>query len=247
MLSLWSDSSKRFRENSAYVTGYVACSAVVAAVYRIANAAVAADVDKAAPPPWIAAFRLASLLWLAVGASLCAAAFFSMIGRRVDRPLWKCAGWQDGVRRFFLPWFIINLCQLMVIDMMLKLGEAGMQSALPSLFMLDLALQAFCLPVGVCIMYWGRLDWGQLPSALEPIYGQFLLTIPVLFIGLGQWILIDLRSAMIPTDTGLDILWMGLYDAVLDCITCFAFIMMWRVCMLHRDRSMEGGGNPFDF
>jgi hypothetical protein len=135
----------------------------------------------------------------------------------------------------------------MVIEMMVKLGEAGMHGSLPSLFMLDLALQAFCLPVGVCIMYWGRLDWSQLPAALEPIYGQFLLVIPVLFIGMGRWILIHSCDTIMPADRGLDILWLGLYDAVLDYITCFAFVMMWRVCMIHRDRSMEGGGNPFDF
>ncbi len=247
MLTLWSDSYKNLRENAAYATGYVACSAVVAAVVRIANAVVMALVDKEAPPAWIPVFRLVSLLWLAIGASLCAAAFFSLIGRRIDRPLWKCLGWRDGIRRFFLPWFILNLCQMMVIDLMVKLGEAGMQSALQSVIMLSLALQAFCLPLGACIMYWGRLDWGQIPSVLEPIYGQFLLVIPVLFIGLGQWFLGHLRIEIIPTDTGLDILWLGLYDVVLDFATCFAFVMMWRVCMIHRDRSMEGGGNPFDF
>ena len=247
MLTLWADSYRHFRENGRYVAGYVACSAVVAAVYRIANAAVAATIDKEAVPPWMPVFRLGSLLWLAAGAALCAAAFFSMIGRRVDRPLWRCSGWREGTRRFFLSWFILNLCQIMVIDMMIKVGEAGMHSALPSLFMLDLLLQAFCLPVGVCIMYWGRLDWGRLPSILGPVYGQFLLVVPVLFIGLGQWMLIDVRSAVIPSGAGMDILWLGMYDAALDCITCFAFVMMWRVCMLHRDHSMQNRGNPFDF
>jgi hypothetical protein len=247
LLSLWSDSYRHLRQNSAYAAGYVGCAAVVAAVYRGANAGIAAIFDKDAPPPWLPAFRLGSLLWLAVGAALCAAVFFSLIGRRVDRPLWKCSGWQDGVRRFFLAWFILNLCQIMVIDVMIKLNEAGMESSLPSLLMLDLVLRVFFLPVGACIMYWGRLDWAHLPGVLEPIYAQFLLVIPVLFIGFGQWILSYLGAEKIPTDTGLDILWIGLYDAVLDYISCFAFVMMWRVCMIHRDRSMEGGGNPFDF
>ncbi len=247
LLTLWADSYRHFRNNLRHATGYVAASAVVAAVFRLANVAVAAVIDKDAPPLWLPFFRLASLVWLAAGAALCAAAFFSMIGRQMDRPLWRCSGWQDGVRRFFLPWFILNLCQIMVIDMMIKVGEAGMHNVLPSLFMLDLALQAFCLPVGVCVMYGGRLDWARLPESLEPIYRQFLLVIPVLFLGLGQWLLIDLRGDLIATDAGLDILWLGLYDAVLDGITCYAFIMMWRVCMLHRDRSMENHGNPFDF
>ena len=247
MLTLWADTYKRMRENAKYAAGYVACSAVVTAVYRIADAVVSPMIDKESPPSWLPAFRMLSLLWLAAGAAVCAAAFFSLIGRRVDRPLWRCAGWQDGVRRFFLPWFILNLCQIMVIDMMVKAGETEMQSILPTLFMMDLVLQALCIPLGTCIMYWGRLDWRRLPSALAPIYGQFLLVIPVFFIALAQWILIDARGAIIPAETGLNILWLGLYDAVLDAITCFAFIMMWRVCMLQRDRSMEHRGNPFDF
>ena len=123
VLTLWADSSKRLRENAGYAAGSVVCSAAVAAVFRVANASVEAMIDKEPPPPWMPAFRLVSLLWLAVGASVCAAAFFSMIGRRVDRPLWKCPGWQDGVRRFFLPWFIVNLCQIMIIDMMMKLAD----------------------------------------------------------------------------------------------------------------------------
>jgi hypothetical protein len=247
VLSLWSDSYRHLRDNAGFAAGYVVCAAVVVAVYRGANAGIAAIVDKDTPPAWLPAFRLGSLLWLAIGAALCAAVFFSLIGRRVDRPLWKCSGWQDGVRRFFLPWFILCLCQMMVIDLMVKVSEAGMVSSLPSLLMLDLVLRIFFLPVGVCIMYSGRLDWAHLPGALEPIYGQYLLVIPVLFIGFGQWILGYLAALSVPTDTGLNILWLGLYDALLDYITCFAFVMMWRVCMIHRDRSMEGGGNPFDF
>jgi hypothetical protein len=247
VLTLWSDSYRRLRENTAYAAGYVAASTMVVAAYRIANAAVAAMIDKDAPPPWMPAFRLASLIWLAAGAALCAAAFFSLIGRRVDRPLWRCLDWRDGVRRFFLPWFILNLSQILVIDMMIKATDTEMHSLLPTLIMLGMALQAICVPVGACIMYSGRLDWSRLPAALAPIHGQFLLTLPVLFIGLGQWLLSHLSVDLIPADSGLDILWLGLYDVVLYGITCFAFVMMWRVCMLHRDQSMENRGNPFDF
>jgi len=247
VLTLWADSAKHFRENAGYVGGYVVCSAFVTAVFRISNSVAAMMIDKDAPPAWMPAFRLVSLLWLAVGASLCAAAFFSLVGKRIDRPLWKCSGWRDGVRRFFLPWFILFLCQIVIIDMIGKLADAGMTDALSSLFMLELLVQAFLVPVGACIMYWGRMDWKELPSVLGPIYGQFLLVLPVVFIGVGQWLLAYMRADLIPTDSGLDILWLGLYDAVLDYITCFAFVMMWRVCMVHRDKSMEGGENPFDF
>jgi len=247
LLTLWADSYRHLRNNARYAAGYVACSAVVAAAYRIANDMVTRGIDKEAPPAWMPGYRLVSLLWLAAGAALCSAAFFSLIGRQVDRPLWRCAGWRDGVRRFFLPWLILNLFQILIIDMMIRAAETGMQSALPSLLLLELGFQAFAVPVGTCIMYSGHLNWSRLPAALEPLYGQFLLVIPVLFVGLGQWILIDARGAMIATDSGLDILWLGLYDTMLDVITCYAFIMMWRVCMIHRDHSMEHRGNPFDF
>ena len=247
MVTLWSDSWKHLRENSAYAGGYVLSSAVVSAVYRGATEAVGPMTGGDEAPAWLGLFRFGSLLWLAMGGAVCAAVFFSLMGRQIDRPLWRCAGWQDGVRRFFLPWLILYLMLVAVIDAIIRLGEAGVDGALSSLLVIHLALSVLMLPVGVCVMYFGRLDWGRMGQTLEPIYGQFLLTLQVICVCFAQWVLVFMRDLLVPGDTGLDILWLGLYDAVLDYATCFAFVMMWRVCMIHRDRSMEGGGNPFDF
>lgn len=247
MLKLWSDSWKHLRENSAYAGGYVLSSAVVGAVYRSATEAVGGAASGGEGPGWLGLFRFGSLLWLAVGAALCSSAFFSLMGRRIDRPLWRCAGWQDGMRRFFLPWLILYLLLIAVIDAIIRLGEASVDGALSSLLMVHLALSLLVLPIGTCIMYFGRLDWGKVGHALEPMHGQFLLTLQVVCVCFAQWVLAFMSDLLVPGDTGLDILWLGLYDVVLDYMTCFAFVMMWRVCMIHRDRSMEGGDNPFDF
>lgn len=191
-------------------------------------------------PSWYAPYHLSRQLVVAGAIGLLQAVVFARLGKEIDRPLWKCGSDREALRRFFVVWFLLNLLQVTLRQLIISARRADFQDA-EALFSLVFSLTwVLYLPIGVCIMYWGRLDWRHLGEALAPIVEQFRLTLLVFLLMLFQ-LVFDTVSAEVMRG-GHGVMGPCVLVVVLTWIECLAFAAMWRICMVHRDTTLTGEG-----
>ena len=236
---LLADAWHSLKRNQAPLGLYVLLLTAVNLLYRLASGHVEGFVEPDALPSWYPIYAIAADLFLAAGFSAVQAVVFAMFGREIDRPLWKCEGPGDALRRFFIVWFILNLVILTVIRLQVRAAEADAAQVVIALDFLMLGLYLFALPVGACVMYWGRLNWEELGESLAPIARQFPLVVVVLAINFGQYILHLILVDLLPQARADSPIVLAIADIPFHLLDCFAFAAMWRICMLHRDTSYE--------
>ncbi|MCC6144911.1 MAG: hypothetical protein IT368_13985, partial [Candidatus Hydrogenedentes bacterium] len=65
-----------------------------------------------------------SLATLAVYSATCAI-IFARLGKDMDRPIWKCADDSEALRRYFEPWFLLNLVHYAIFRLAGAAENAG--------------------------------------------------------------------------------------------------------------------------
>ncbi|MBI2433097.1 MAG: hypothetical protein HYV26_09525 [Candidatus Hydrogenedentes bacterium] len=206
---------------------------------------------------WIHAFEFSTDLLDAAAYSALMAIVFARMGEDIDRPLWRCPSDREALRRFFVPWFIINIALLTMIQLSGRAAKAENSDLAGSLGLLILLATLVAVPIGACIMYHGRLRWSELDEALKPLIAHLDLMLPVFGVLLLQFLLLMLAAALhVPWDELPDkSLWslvktQALFWAIasvpLNALDCLAFAMVWRICMIHRDEGVDDS-DPFDF
>lgn len=246
MLDLLAQSWNSLRKNPLPVLLYILITLLVSLAYRLSELPIEANFPKDSPPAWIPLFILARDVLLTAFLSALQATVFAVLGKEIDRPLWKCAGWRDALRRFFITWFILNLLAIMIIRLQIRAHTAGVPDVVLSLEFFLLLVYLLGLPVGACVMYWGRLNWSELPEALTPIIRVMPLTLLVLLLGGFQW-LFHLTLPDIQSDNKIvQALLLTALDFPLPFLDCLAFAAMWRICMLYRDAAFDSSNDSFD-
>jgi len=127
--------------------------------------------------PTVSAVRLTLVLYLAVASSVIQALFFASLGAAIARPMWKYKGWRDALTRFFMPWLIINLFLVMLMDIHARLIGGGVYDPALMLELLLMVVHAAALPLGAAVMYWGALRWQELPQMTVPLTRFLQLTL----------------------------------------------------------------------
>ncbi len=157
------------RECQRTVFRYVAAGLLATLPYRLTMYRLNTWESVETYPVFSSTIRLGMAIYLAVAASAVMAVFFTELGVRIDRPIWKCAGPREALRRFFIPWLIINLATITLVDIQSRLLIAEKREAGAAVELLILMVHLGAAPVGACVMHWGALVWNEIGSALKPM------------------------------------------------------------------------------
>lgn len=199
------------------------------------------------PPLAYVLVNILSEVALAIAISVVYALVFARLGRLLDRPLWKCASDAEAVRRFFMPWFILTLSTIALRDAQGNSGSVELYLLIETTMIF---LSPFVVPIGTCVMHHGALNWEEIGAILTPIGRQFRMIIPVLLVGILQYMLQEWFSSVLPN--GPEAVYTRAAGATLCNVPIWimdalVFCMMWRVCMLDRDAALNSyGHDDFD-
>lgn len=247
MTRLLADAWNDLRRNLAPLAIYLGLVMLVSTAYRGANEIAGSFVPEDGPaPPWLPAYQVIADLFIAAGYAAVQASVFSAMGREIDRPLWKSPGLKDALRRFFMVWFLLNLAMIAVIRMQVSANSAGLAGLVLWLEFLLMLFFVFAVPIGACVMYWGRLNWRELPEALAPIGRMLPLTMAVFMLTFSQFVLHFFLVQLVPKGVIGSIPAMAIADVPFAFLDCFAFAAMWRLCMAHRNADFENDLDMFD-
>lgn len=230
---------------SGAVLRYVLAAAVVLATYRLLYHGLEVWEAAEAPAKLMSLLHLGLALYLAVVFSGVEAIFLSALGREIDRPIWKCKGPADALRRFFTPWLIINLSCITLIDIQARLALLGQSEAVLLFEGLILIAHLCALPIGAAIMHWGALEWRELGSALRPLLRFLHLLLLPLALAFFQFALVRLRGVVVAGDGSTMVLTRVVLDIPMILLDVLIFALVWRICMMHRNEP-EVESDPFD-
>lgn len=247
MNTLLSESLGDLRRHLVPACQYVFAAMAALALYRW----VAYFLDLSGLPetaaPMVSTVRLVLVLYLAVASSVIQALFFASLGAAIARPMWKYKGWRDALTRFFMPWLIINLFLVTLMDIHARFIGGGVYDPALMLELLLMVVYAAALPLGAAVMYWGALRWQDLPQMTVPLTRFLQLTLLPFGLGLIQYILTGVRTQILePTRPWV----LGLYtvtDMPLIALDVLIFALVWRICILDATTPREIDDDPLDF
>lgn len=229
---------------------YIGAHILLTIAVRALEHALGANVDPALAPSWYPAYNLGRQFVCAAIIAAVQAVLFARLGKAIDRPLWKCTGDAEALRRFFTLWFVINLIGVTMEQCAINAQNSG-DEALQGLVALLYIPAYLLLPLlAACIMYFGKLDWANLLEALAPFGRQLRLAAGALLVMLFCLVANDAGAIALRNilgDDGLDraVVLPALVIALPAALECLAFTVMWRVCMADRDSHYYE--DPYDF
>jgi len=185
-------------------------------------------------------------VYFAVAISAAQAVYLAILGAAIDKPLWKYKGAKDALQRFFVPWLIINLTLITLLDIQARFEMADRKDIAAFLEFVILAGNVLALPVGGCIMHWGSLRWNELGEALRPMARLFSMMMLPIMVGFMQYTLARARFFALTDNMLFNLMFLIMTDIPLLMIDAYIFTLVWRICMHHRSLPPEND-NPFDF
>lgn len=245
IVAAWKDLQDRL----VLVLAYVGLHGLLLLLVGLAEMPLARVVGEGEIPPWAATVSLLSQFVTAGLAAAIQAIILARLGRELDRPLWKCGSDLEALKRFWMPWFLLALGFTLFSELASLAVRNDLPDAAAMMLLLSLIYQLIVIPVGACVMYWGRLEWNELVEALRPIARQFSLVVFVFMLQAGQFMMqFVLQGALVgyaPDDIErVFVLALGIMP--LNLIEVLAFVTMWRILIINRD-APEDNEDDFDF
>jgi len=247
LLKLVSSAFSDLRRQHRIVIQYVIITTSVLTLFRLVSFCMFFFELPVNAPLVASLLRIVLALYLAITLSGVQSICFAALGVEVARPMWKCKGWRDAVQRFFMPWLIINLLLITLMDIRMHLFSVEESEIAAMLELMVMAAHLLSLPAGAAIMFWGGLNWRELPLMLAPLARFLTLTLIPVGVGLLQYILIGLRAALLD-GTGLwGLAVYTLTDIPLVLLDGFIFTLAWRICLHDKATPKDADDSPFDF
>lgn len=247
-MNVWIAAWRDLQERPHLVYGYMGAVLLAILPVQFLSDWLAPDIGSNAVPPWWPLFTLACDVYVALTLAAVQAVGYCLLGRAIDRPLWRCPSVQDALRRFYVPWLLVQLCGLVLLRAQVFAARAdlGDVAVLMEIF---LVVYEMVVPlVIICAMHWGRFEWHELGEAVRPILRFPLLTMQAAalpFIAHVFWLMIMFSLDASEHRSSLLLIGLRLPIAFLDIL---AFAAMWRVCMHARNAAAHGDeDDPFDF
>lgn len=170
--------------------------------------------------------------------SLAAALAFPILGREIDKPLWKFEFNFTNVLHFFSLWFTLYL-MIITARLLILLSNIPVESK-ESLIIYLLLGHTLLIPLGSTIMFYGHMSRETLGVAIQTLFSQFpyyLATFIATFFLYTYFI--QILSASFPP-TALPLL-----EIVSAYAECVIFAFCWELCKKHREE--EENSDDFDF
>lgn len=244
---LLQDAWKSLKLNQAILFSYMGIVVAFSIAYSLVDRFVFDAFPEGETPLWVPVYQLFMALVHAGFAAALQAICFARLGRDIDRPLWKCESDTEALRRFFEPWFLLNLVLVMLVHLAVRAqasGDESLWAGLQTIFMLFFVVT---IPIGACIMYHGKLVWPELPEALRPMLYQMPHTLTVILVLLLEFVLISVNASVFQSlQSPTKYFYLPITDVPVAFLDCLAFAAMWRVCMIQRDAGTEDQ-DPFEF
>jgi len=181
-------------------------------------------------------------LFVATATAVVQCLAFSMLGKAIDRPVWRIAGPVEAIQRFFTLWLGLNLIEVAIVRVQIAAysiwGPGG-----PGTFLWGLvfATSIVIVPFGAAIMFHGKLVWKELSEAMQPIFrfgAQVTALCVATFAVLA--VLLSMQEAALEApwiQPGLRIIF-ALWE-------CVVFTGIWLLCITNRESPLED--DDFDF
>ena len=251
VVQLLTEAEQALMRNWRTVLVYLLVSIAVITVNNVVMLALndALPESDAAKPLWYVLSSLGMDLALVTIISSLQAIAFATIGEEMDRPLWKYDGWQDGLKRFFTFWFILNLLFVTSSSLVASVPESMQMDVLAVVGLFRYGLIILGVPVGACIMHGGGLHWKELSGMLAPFVHLFQMTFVALALGFAQCIVIEV-ALMSASKELLTTPWFWSFVNIpLVLLECLAFATMWLVCIHYRkiEPELEKDDDDYDF
>jgi hypothetical protein len=181
-------------------------------------------------------------IFVAAGSALAQCLAFTLLGKEIDRPVWRVDGMFDALRRFYFLWFGLKLMEIAFIRVQAAAFSIwGSGGPAPFFWGLLFAMSVMIIPFGACVMFHGKMVWREIGEALLPLYryasqvlALCLASLAILFLLLFIPAELDFNKWL---DPGLEALY-GVWE-------CVVFIGVWLICITHRETPHEN--NDFDF
>lgn len=156
------------------------------------------------------------------------ALIFPILGKEIDKPLWKIPQTIHSFIKFFSFWFAMHFLTLM-LRLMIMQNDLLMDER-ANLFLMWLIFSTTIIPFGATIMFYGDTSIDGLKQTLSTIFGQFpyyLVTCLVTF-----FIYSTLYSFIF---TGIPDTAIPLLELVGSLTDLIIFAYCWEICKKHRD------------
>lgn len=237
-LALVIDALQSLKRTQILIALYVLICCGFELVFRLALLLLPDSTPDLEGPAWVRLVALAAYVVLAAIVSAVQAVLFARMGKAIDKPLWKCEGDGEALRRFFSIWLVLNMFMLLLFRLLAIAGKQEIEAAAVLLDLLLMFSYALFFPVGVPVMYMKVEHWQEVPVALKTITSQFGLVLMVMFLGFFSFSFTVLMQNVLGNEPGtfMPLIVISVPVAFLDCLS---FAAMWRVCMIHRDSPPE--------
>ncbi len=186
--------------------------------------------------PFLLTYELVFQVVLVVSAAVAQTISFARMAAEIERPLWKISGDREALGRFFMLWFVLNGCVALLFELAMWASYASEQGQPGSLLFLlyGFAFTVY-IPIGVAVMFTGRVAWRQLGNDLGPLLRQFPWFLLVLGINLflfffyfGLFVQTEAQPWLHPAITAISVYF--------DCVI---FAAVWLICRYDRDNPQE--------
>ncbi len=241
-MQLFNNAGKIIAHNPGATFGFVAGSVALNSLYRVVDGHLTAN-----PSDMEGFFRFGLIIFLSVSGAVLYPVFMARYGNALDPILWRCRGVKQAVGSFFLPWLIINLLSMTVHSFHLQAVLSGNGDASAAMELLSMLFNMVAVPAGACIMFSGRFEWRSLSGALAPMARNLAPAMLVFMLCLFQWYLLLLRASALDESGAGALLIAGVTDIPFCLLDCMAFVMMWQVCQIDRERQQQGDFDEDDF
>ena len=234
------------KRNPVPVYAYVLAMMAAGALYGAIDFGITQIIEEEHPPAWMPLYNAGMQVFFSALAGAIQAAALAMLGRELDKPLWKCEGGVAGLRRFLLPWFIINLLFHAAMMTEIRAAQTESQGLLATAEVLIVMMYVFAVPVGACVMFWGRFEWSELGEALSPLTTQIRLTLIVALLGFVGYFVHALYIEFLVRGYWTPIIGPALIQLPFATVDLLQFAVVWDICRLHRSTD-DAHDDPFSF
>ena len=164
---------------------------------------------------------------------------FSRMAREIDKPLWRCSNDREALCRYFPLWTGLNLANYGLF-LLAGLISSSSESPAQVLFMLGFLLATISTPIGVSVMFRGKVTLEAFQEAFMMFPRQFSKSLAILLVSFWMVFLCFYLADATAQQKALYPL-IDIISVYFDCILCAATL---HVCRIDRERPED---SSFDF